>query len=468
MIKERFQDAINADLSDVICTRKDVREVLERTRGEKVMKKKISTALVFAIILVLVAGAALAVAISLRDTGKQVLEIEQSEGYYSDWSIESKIALVSALVELGYTEKTAEVEQLLSGSLPKGDAARIADEAVVVFAGVDLGEISYMAIMEAAWGPFERWTTDEQAWDSQLRADMGLQGADHTLYVQPTGPIDEAGAVAIARAEIAKGFGVDPSTLDAYQYTRSFQVPEFAQEGDLQPYWYIAYSAPESMSEETRLFDTFWVFIHPVTGELLESVESLRESFRAYEAEVLAHQTDPLAIEINAFFEAHGLRFREFSLEAKALWSETIRPKMIAKQQAKPGFFTDKDFATAAFVYGLPDDTVLSEEQALEIAQKALIDPLGRKADELYFFMAHLNVYYDITDEEKPLWKFFFQPAGIYDSNKALAAQALSYYGEERVPNFKVEIDALTGEVIAAYAVDFADLNTVEDWMKTM
>lgn len=45
----------------------------------------------------------------------------------------------------------------------------------------------------------------------------------------------------------------------------------------------------------------------------------------------------------------------------------------------------------------------------------------------------------------------------------------LAYYGENvRVPNYKVELDARTGEITAAYAVDFKDVDTLEDWMRTM
>lgn len=53
--------------------------------------------------------------------------------------------------------------------------------------------------------------------------------------------------------------------------------------------------------------------------------------------------------------------------------------------------------------------------------------------------------------------------AGLYSSDTALANAVRDYYGEEyRVAHYKMEMDARTGEVIRAFPVDFADIDSVE------
>jgi hypothetical protein len=435
-------------------------------KEEPIVKKKISFVMVVVLVLILAAGVALALA-SWQDTAKQIVVTEQESGYYENWPVEKKAALVKALVEQGYTEKTEAVEKLLSNKLSDTEAGAAADEALKAFTGREVSEISFMEIMQATWGPFEQWTKEEQAWYSQLMVDMGLQGEDHTLYVLPSGPVDEAKAIAIARREIAQGYGVSESVLDAYTVTTSFQVPEFVL--DNQSWWYVELNAKDDIPETERLFNTFWVFVHPETGELYESVESLLESKTAYEEQADKRRNDPLTKKLVEFCDAHGTYLQGISLDAKALWSKTIAEEVLKRYAQEPDFFSVKDAAFSSFTYGLPDEKSLSQADALELAKKALVDPLGRKEEELRFFLHKPDVYYDITNTDKPLWKFFFHMPSQYDSDEAFGAEVLAYYGENvRVPNYKVELDARTGEITAAYAVDLKDVDTLEEWKGTM
>jgi len=435
-------------------------------KEETVMKKNISFVLVVVLVLILAAGVALALT-SWQDTARQIVETEQEAGYFENWPAEKKAALVKALVEQGYTEKTEAVEKLLSGKLKDMEAGKIADEALIAFTGREVSEISFMEIMQAAWGPFEQWSKEKQAWYSQLMTDMGLQKEDHTLYVLPSGPVDETKAIAIARREVAKGYGIPESELDAYDVTTSFQVPEFVE--DKQAWWYVELNAPDTIPESKRLFTTFWVFIHPDTGELYESVASLLESKRVYEEQANKRRNDPLMIKIVEFGEAHGPRQQGSSLEAKALWSTTLAEEVLKRYAQEPDYISPRNVAFSSFTYGLPDAKALTQDEALELAKKALVDTLGRKEEELHFFLNKPDVFYDITNADKPLWKFFFHMPSQYDSNEAFGAEVLAYYGENiRVPNYKVELNARTGEITAAYAVDFKDVDTLEDWKGTM
>ena len=203
---------------------------------------------------------------SMRDTGRWILETEKTDGYYEEWPAEKRVQLVNNLVADGYIDKTSDVNKLQDKALSNEEKIALADKIMVEFTGSKVYDLSFLFIMQAAWGPFTDWTKEEQAWYSQQMVEMGLQGKDHTLYVMPEGRIDEAQAIEIARKEVAKGFAIEESTLDDYAVTTTFQVPEFAEEGDDQPYWCVEFWTPEGMPEEKRLSPiSLAVFIHPDT-----------------------------------------------------------------------------------------------------------------------------------------------------------------------------------------------------------
>ncbi len=55
-----------------------------------------------------------------------------------------------------------------------------------------------------------------------------------------------------------------------------------------------------------------------------------------------------------------------------------------------------------------------------------------------------------------------------YDSDKAFGKALVAYCGQdgERLPNVKVELDAYTGQVMAAFPIDMKDVDTQEDYRK--
>lgn len=246
------------------------------------MKKGVLTFLAAFMSLMFLLNIPLAMA-SMRDTGRWILETEKTDGYYEEWPAEKRVHLINDLVADGFIDKTADVDKLQGETLTDDEIIALADKIMVEFTGNKVYDLSFLFIMQAAWGPFTEWTKEEQAWYSQQMVEMGQQGKDHTLYVMPEGRIDEAQAIEIARAEVAKGFAIEESALDDYAVTTTFQVPEFAEEGDDQPYWCVEFWTPEDMPEEERLFPiSLAVFIHPDTGELLMPMDEMVRSVRAY------------------------------------------------------------------------------------------------------------------------------------------------------------------------------------------
>ena len=118
------------------------------------------------------------------------------------------------------------------------------------------------------------------------------------------------------------------------------------------------------------------------------------------------------------------------------------------------------------FTYGIPDESAITQEEAMELAENVLIEVHGRKPEEIRFFTYKHDVYYDITNPEEPLWKFFFWMPNEYVADKAYGREVYNYYGDTRQPNYKVELNAYTGELADAYAMDLADEGITEDWSR--
>ena len=449
-------------------------------REETVVKKKLSVALVFAIVLVLAAGVALAVVMSLRDTGRQVVQNEQVDGYYSEWPVEKKVSLVNALVELGHTERTTDIEKLLTGALAQDETIRVADEVMVAFTGVEVSEISFMEIMQAAWGSFEKWTHEEQAWYSQLMVDMNLQGEDHTLYVEPTGPVDEAGAIAVAKREIARVFGVDESALDAYDVTTSFQVPERPDPAPnaKQAYWSIDFWVPDDMPKEDRLFPiSFWAYIHPETGALREPLEELADAmkYQIANADVIELRNQVASsFDENMYLEDKGTI--EDMMAFKQKWTPLL-DQIIAGGQAEESELSHTNFlkAMARFIpaIAMPTDHAIHVDMAIINARKAIMGDRNWSEETMDYFVPSMQIYLSSEGEKAPIYLLVFTTRKMTekemndsDAEKAFAKYReayMAFFGEwDHVPRYiSIGIDALTGDVarepVIALSGEYAD-----------
>ncbi len=428
---------------------------------ETIVKRKLSAIAAIVIAAILLTGIAIA-AITLENTGEQILEIEQTQGYYENWTSEPKIDLVRALTELGYVPVTPDVKKLIEGQVQEdAEIGRIADEALVAFTGKDVSEISFWEIMIAAWGPFDDWSAEEQAWSSQLMVDLGIHRDGLTRYVLPEGEIDKQTAVHMAREAIAKGFGMEESVLDTYEMNTSFQVPEFAVPGDTQAYWYIEFLLPQGAVISDPPFQDFWVFINPETGEFYQTVEEIIAERNDQQSLIDAMTNDPLLMEMRAYETEHDLpkNYENWSVEQFADFSKTFHERGLRKLAEHPEYFSADMPVLLTCVYGLPDDKAISQAQAQAIAEDAIVSRIGRKQDEVYFFTHRTTVLYDITDPDRPLWKFCFHMPNSYDSTDPdFAKEIVAYYGknEERLPYIKVEINAYTGEIFRAFTYDFS------------
>lgn len=417
-------------------------DILQRARGETKVKKKLSLALIVAVVLIMAAVTALAV-VTIREVARHIAQTQMEEGYFADWPVQQKIRLVRSLSDLGYIEETQAVKRLTSGGMPEAQAGDTADDIVSAYTGKGPEEINFLTIMQVPMGPVDTWTHEEKAWYSQLMAEVGEVTDGRTFYVEPSGAIDEVAAIAIARREVAEGYQVPESALDAYRLQVDFEIPEANEPGDKQAWWHVRFEAPGGMAEDERLFITFPLYIHPETGALMRTVEEMKAP--------LLHQrpANSLYQAIDAFFEAPNWSFRTWPIELKARYSQEIRPRV--QEILKSGDLGDlmnagqpdiQLIAQSSFIYGLPGEEDISQAEAFALAKAALAERFG--IDPAVFEMYSEEIaFFDVTDQQRPLWKFLFNAGALqWESLEGGLDNPLNDFC------YKAELDARTGKVV--------------------
>lgn len=215
--------AMDAELSGLCVTQRQRAEILECALEGRKVKRKVSWAFVLAAALACSAAVALAVT-AITETGRLMARTERESGTYGNWPAETRVQIVGELMDEGYISETEMRRQMRDGALAPDIAAQTADEAIAAFTGEAAKDASFLSIMQTAWGPFEMWTREQQAWYSRVMDEAGFDSAGKTVYVESTGQVTEQEAVAIAKREVVRVFGLPKELLDRYRVEVSFQI----------------------------------------------------------------------------------------------------------------------------------------------------------------------------------------------------------------------------------------------------
>ena len=212
MNKRQVQDAMNKGFSHLEFTGDHQREVLSRVRGEKPVKRKLSVGLVFAVVLLLVAFAAVAATLLWENYAAQVKRTENEQGTYVHWQTKDKIDLVKALIEMGYVEETDETDRLFDSSASEEDVHIIADQLLMDLTQRDAGDISAAEITYAVMGYFTAWTPEQRVWWQEL---MGYESGAVDTFVRPgSHDISEEDAIRIAKNRLIEAYGFERDYFD--------------------------------------------------------------------------------------------------------------------------------------------------------------------------------------------------------------------------------------------------------------
>lgn len=450
-MENNLKRAIDTGLSRLQTTERERAALLQNALEGKKVRKKISAALIFAMVLILAVVTALAYTLS-RGYFEEVAVIESGHGAYEDWSLDEKLRLLALMKEYGVSANSEALDALLAGGLADDERERRIDRWIAEVYGVDdrIDVVTLESILQKELGDFEDWPMEQKAWYSQMLQASGLMGGDDDVFRMPdAAAITPEEATAIARKEILEAYGLDEESLNGYparwEYKTHVSDTDFSM-----LHYEIRFSSasgegPEyscAVSGDGRVLGS---------GDI-EGLLSPREQ-RAWD-ERLQNEEDFEARAVFAgYAQEHGLTgllFRNWTLEDKKAVTDLVRPVARENIASNPHYADEAYRFFATHRYGLPDGGALSEKEAYAIAYAALSEKLDVDAE----IRANLDygVFYDITDAERPLWKFIFHAQKTsegWDRMKALGVDPLLCY--------RVVMDAAAGSVTEAFAFDPSD-----------
>ena len=199
------------------------RAVLTKVREKErpMMKNKLSVALILVLVLTLLSTVALAVTLS-RQYFEDVARLQFESGWYEEWGLEEKLAMVGILEEYGLISE--EEAQTLD------DEAAI-DAYMVARYGVEgsdrIDTIGIYAILETELGKMQTWSLEQKAWytDMMIRVGLLTRNSDDALCDLPgEDDMQPEAAIALAKSAILVAYGLPDGALDAHQIDIAFET----------------------------------------------------------------------------------------------------------------------------------------------------------------------------------------------------------------------------------------------------
>ncbi len=127
---QRIHSSINEYFADMDERYSLQFKVLEQTRGKIKVKRKLSVGLALGIIIVILAGTAIALVFS-DVFFREAAVLQEEKGNLSNWSLDDKITLIGSLEESGIPISQEQLQALQDDTISQDTANRIADEMLV-------------------------------------------------------------------------------------------------------------------------------------------------------------------------------------------------------------------------------------------------------------------------------------------------------------------------------------------------
>lgn len=409
MTENQLRHALQRSLSSPLPAQTRTAVLATIREKEKPMKKKISMGLVLALIIVTLSAVAMAWSLS-RQYFEDVAQLQFSSGYYDDWGLAEKQAMVGLLQE--------------HGLITADQAAAMQDEAAIDRYMIDRygvhgrsDVIGLTSILEKELGSMDTWTQPTWVWYSQMNADVGLlteHNDDNYHFMPGDEAISEAEAIAAARRLLEQQHDLPEGSLDDAQTNWTY----FTTAHDMHTRRYPRHGVELKTSDG----HIYYCELHPDGTPWTEADDAASSP---YDWEV-RHM-------INAYAQDHHLTadlgyfgLRDFPLAHMAACIDSIRPVIEKNVAANPDYQDPLGLWFMEHFYGVPDERTLPLEQAEAIAHNALNEPATLD-----------RLCYEITDPAAPLWKLTFQ---CTSTDPAMTC--------------RVFINAYTGEVVDVIRFD--------------
>ncbi len=449
MAHNPIKHALDNTLSSLFVSEQDASQLLALAKGGKKVKRKLSVAMVLAIVMVTLTATAIAATLIWKNYVVDIKKKEQTQGKYANWEITSKKDLVKSLMDMGYIPQSEQTRQLFDAATEKEQQDEIADILMLALTKMtDTREINADIITYAVFGPEATWTSEQRVWWQQVT--NLFRNAAHDLdsfVLAGAEDFPEEQAIAVAREAIEKAFNLPKGALDKARpvadlyvtkarptYRRwmvQFQFIKAGTENYLEKEYYAVVDSKGNIIADPDVGI-------PHVDEMAITYKNRRE---------LTDST--LAAEYYALSDRAGNpNLQWWSLESKAEFSRNMRDRILtALEEGRIDDLKRGEYpvmvmiAAAHYVYGLPDEQVISQEVAFDAAKIAMRERFGYAGEALESF-DRAAIYYDVTDIKKPLWRFVLMPQ-----------QRLG------MMIYRIEIDAKTGEVSNAEAIKSKPFN---------
>ena len=383
-----------------------------RDEGVPVVKKKLSLGLVFILILLLTGTVALAATLLWQDYVPQMKQTEHEMGDYVEWPATRRIQLAKDIVAMGYLDESEDTLILSSETATEQDKAAAADRLMLKLTGLeDVKEIHSTLITYAIMGHEDTWTPEQRVWWNGIETMYGDDGATDTLIVPTKDVLSEEDAIAIARAAIQEAYGFDDAYMSSLHpvanlYTTD-ERPDYKR-------WDIQFKKYREGS--STYVEKVYSAVVDENGEVIAdpdvAIEHPKDS--AARSKAWARQQDERPEYVLKFIDyqenfGNGMPFWWWTYDVKAAFSAEVGP-MVANLES-----VNFEVAEATFyTYGIPAENEIQYEDALVIGRKVLAEEYGLTDKQI---RAHSDLLeaYDVSDPDKPMWKFvFINPDDFY------------------------------------------------------
>lgn len=358
--------AIDTSLSGLTVSAQACDAIFRQAKGEKNVRKKLSTALVLALVLALLAVGALAAALlSGRQFVSEVME-PRAQKSQTDWWTKDEVAeIMRAAEERGIAFAPEDRERILAAD------GQYKEELMRLFVKLDLGFYP------------SAWSIEDQAWYDALLVEGGL--TDERRYFLPeAGEIPQAAAVAAAQEAIAKQHGGPVALENESVYRRhvTYGLQDIGT-GEREKIWYVEYQ-----SLDVR-HDGYVVYMRPDGG-----VAEVICFPGAGNADATPTQVMDSYIDILGSMDTWDVE----------TWVTLQRDMQSAAERNPEIRYGRRADAVLRQAYGLPDAQAVGRDEALSLAEAAL--PEDAEA------APHMAYALYLLGEEVPVWKAVL-PTGV-------------------------------------------------------
>lgn len=370
-MRNNIKRAMDAHLSCLRASDASRAAILEKVRGGKTMKKKVSLGLVLALALTLIViGALAAVILTNKDFVNNVLSPKALENTSDSWTQQEMDDILRMAADSG----VALDQEALSRLQEKG--AQYKEEVMRLFAKAQLGFYP------------STWSIEDQAWYDQMLVDSGLK-EERSCFVPEGDEITQQQALDIVLGYIHDQFDADAAVTDDALYRRHLQYVAYSDN----PYqkgkqWYISYEPLDS----THSRYSFTVL----------SDGTVKEANREMG---LAEEGRP-ALDANQVLDLYRDTYGAHDTWTMETWL-AFQKEAAQAAQANPGTLSERVRSIIKQSYALPDSTAIPREEAVKAAGQAIASQGGRDEKALLEQSTVSAVYF--TQEEGPLWKVSFQ-----------------------------------------------------------